>query len=115
MANPSKRKGSSFEVAVADYLKENGFPYAERRALRGTDDRGDIAGVVGWVLEAKNCKLTELGPWMNEAKHEASNDGVARYAVVHKRRQHSTGESFVTLPLRLFAELLGDEEAKSGS
>ena len=112
MTNPSKRKGTSFEVAVVDYLRDHGFPFAERRAQRGTNDAGDVAGVVGWVLEAKNCKLTELGPWMNEAKHEASNDGVARYAVIHKRRQHGTAEAFVSMPLRLFAELLGDEVAK---
>ena len=112
MANPSKRKGTSFEVAVVNYLKENGFPYAERRAQRGVNDAGDVSGVVGWVLEVKNCRSLDLGPWMTEATHEASNDGVSRYAVIHKRRQHSTGEAFVSMPLRLFAELIGDGESE---
>lgn len=109
MANPSKRKGTSFEVAVVAYLKENGFPYAERRAQRGINDAGDVSGVVGWVLEVKNCRAMDLGPWVSEAASEASNDGVCRFAVIHKRKQRSTGEAFVTMPLRLFAELLGDE------
>ena len=109
MANPSKRKGTSFEVAVVAYLRDHGFPFAERRAQRGIDDAGDVSGVVGWVIEAKNCRLTELGPWLNEAKHEAANDGVERFAVVHKRRQHGTAEAFVTLPLHLFAQLLADD------
>jgi hypothetical protein len=109
MANPSKRKGTSFEVAVVAYLREHGFPYAERRALRGTRDAGDVAGVVGWVLEVKNCKSIELGPWMNEAHIEAANDGVSRFAVIHHRRQHATAEAFVSMPLRLFAELLAEE------
>ena len=46
---------------------------------------------------------------MNEAHHEAANDGVSRFAVVHKRRQHGTSEAFVSMPLWLFAELVGDE------
>jgi hypothetical protein len=109
MTNPSKTKGTAFETAVVDFLRVNGFPYAERRALRGTHDAGDVAGVVGWVLEVKNCRTLDLGPWMNEAHQEAANDGASRYAVVHKRRQHSTPEAFVTLPLRLFAELVRDD------
>jgi hypothetical protein len=108
MANPSKRKGTSFEVAVVDFLKSNGFPYAERRAQRGVNDAGDVAGVVGWTLEVKNCRTLELGPWMNEAHTEAANDGTSRFAVIHKRRQHGTAEAFVSMPLRLFAELLAD-------
>ncbi len=111
MTNTSKRKGTSFEVAVVDYLRANGFPFAERRALRGTNDAGDVAGVVGWVIEAKNHRALDLGPWLTEAAKEAANDGVSRFAVVHKRRQHSTAEAFVTMPLRLFAELLGDGES----
>jgi hypothetical protein len=108
MANPSKRKGTSFEVAVVDFLQAHGFPYAERRAQRGVNDAGDVAGVVGWTLEVKNCRTLELGPWMNEAHTEAANDGTSRFAVIHKRRQHGTAEAFVSMPLRLFAELLAD-------
>ena len=104
-----KRKGTAFESAVVAYLREHGFPYAERRALRGSRDVGDVVGVVGWVLEIKNHRALDLGPWMNEAHAEAANDGVSRFAVIHKRRQHGTAEAFVTLPLRLFAELLRDE------
>jgi hypothetical protein len=105
----SKRKGTQFESAVVGYLKEHGFPYAERRALRGTRDAGDVAGVVGWVLEVKNCRQLDLGPWLTEAHAEAANDGVSRFAVVHKRRQHGTAEAFVTMPLRLFADLLAED------
>jgi len=108
MANPSKRKGSKFEVDVVAYLKDHGFPYAERRALRGTLDAGDVAGIAGWVLEVKNHAKLDIGNWSTEAAKEASNDGCSRWAVVHKRRQHSTAEAFVTLPLRLFAEMLAD-------
>jgi hypothetical protein len=109
VSNPSKRKGTQFETDVVRYLVDHGFPFAERRALRGTMDAGDVAGVVGWVLELKNCRALDLGPWMSEAHQEAANDGASRFAVIHKRRQHSTAEAFVTIPLRLFAELLSDD------
>ena len=63
---------------------------------------------MGWTLELKNHKAMDSGTWCKEAEREAKNDGGSRWAVVHKRRQHSTAESFVTLPLRLFAEMLAD-------
>lgn len=107
--NRSKIKGTQFETAVVTYLQEHGFPYAERRAQRGINDAGDIAGVVGWCLELKNVKEMQLGPWMKEAMAESVHARTKRFAVVHKRRSHSTAESFVTMPLHVFAELLGDE------
>jgi hypothetical protein len=61
------------------------------------------------VIECKNHRAVDLGPWMNEVHHEAANDGVSRFAVIHNRRQHGTSEAFVSMPLRLFAELVGDE------
>jgi hypothetical protein len=111
MTNPAKARGTGFERDVVDFLRANGFPYAERRALRGTKDAGDVAGVVGWVLEAKNHKALDLGAWATEAAREAANDGVTRWAVIHKRRRHGTAEAFVAIPLRLFAELLADAVA----
>lgn len=49
----SKAKGTAaWESAICRHLATNGFPHAERRTLNGTHDRGDIAGIVGWVLVA---------------------------------------------------------------
>jgi HJR/Mrr/RecB family endonuclease len=109
VSNPARRKGTDFETAVVDYLSAHGFPYAERRAQRGSKDAGDVAGVVGWVLEVKNHKALDLGPWVTEAATEAAHDGASRFAVVHKRRGKSVSEAFVTLPLRLFAELVAED------
>ncbi len=39
----SKQKGTAAETAVVKYLKANGFPKAERRALQGNLDKGDIS------------------------------------------------------------------------
>jgi hypothetical protein len=94
----SKQKGTAWESAIVGYLADHGFPNVERRALRGTQDRGDIAGIPGWVLEAKNHATTSLGVWMDEAIAEQANDG-ADYAAVwhHRRGKASPGDGFVTM------------------
>jgi hypothetical protein len=40
----SRRKGTAWESRVVEYLKEHGFPYAERRALCGTSDNDRRVG-----------------------------------------------------------------------
>lgn len=106
--NPSKQKGTAAETAVVGYLQTHGFPYAERRTLAGSSDRGDIAGIPGVVLEVKNCARMELAGWVDEAATEAGNADVDVYAVVHKRRRKGNpGDWFVTLPLSVFCEVIG--------
>ena len=99
----SKRKGTAFETEVVNYLRGyHGLP-VERRALKGTQDCGDIAGLPGVVLELKNCKRVELAAWVDEALKEAANEGAPWYAVVHKRRMKGPAQAFVTMPLEIFA------------
>jgi Holliday junction resolvase len=105
--NKSKRKGTAAETAVVGYLRENGFPHAERRALNGSTDRGDVAGVPGVVIEIKNCARMELAGWVDEARLEAANAGVGVFAVAHKRRgKGNPADWFVTLPLSVFCEVI---------
>jgi hypothetical protein len=105
----SRAKGTGAETAVVNYLRAQGWPHAERRALGGNQDRGDIAGVIGTVIEVKNCARMELAGWLDEALTEARNDG-ADYAVVwHKRRgKASPRDWFVTMSGATFAALLAD-------
>ncbi len=102
----AKRKGSAWERRLVDFLRANGHPQAERRVTEGRKDRGDVSGIPGWVLEAKNCRVIELGPWMDEARKEALRDGSPCYAVVFPRRNHTTAEAFAVLPLWLLAQLM---------
>ena len=39
-----RQKGTLHETNVVAFLRDNGFPYAERRALNGQFDKGDITG-----------------------------------------------------------------------
>lgn len=94
----SKRKGTAWESAIVDYLRANGAPHAERRALAGARDRGDIAGIPGVVVEAKSAARVELAAWLDEAEAERANDHADLAVVWHKRRgKTSPGAGFVTM------------------
>lgn len=99
-----RAKGSSFERLVADYLKANGFPYADRRVKNGSKDRGDIGGVHAngqpVVFEAKNTTRISLGTWAAEAEVERVNDEALAGVIVHKRHGKGKAEDqWVTMTL----------------
>lgn len=103
----SKGKGTAWETALCRFLADEGFPHVERRALAGMSDRGDIAGIPGWVLEAKNCQRTELAGWVDEAALEQANDGAEFSAVWHHRRgKAQPADGFVTMTGATFVRLL---------
>ena len=107
MTNRSRQIGTRAETAVVGYLRANGFPHAERRALSGALDRGDIAGVIGCAIEVKACARQELAAWLDEAAREAANDRALVGAVWHKRRGRSSpAEWFVTMDGETFTFLL---------
>lgn len=103
----SKRKGTTAETAVVQYLQTMGFTQAERRTLGGAKDRGDIAGLPGVVIEVKNCARQELAGWVEEAERERDNDNATLGAVWHKRRgKGNAADWFVTMSGEQFAHLL---------
>lgn len=103
----SKRKGTSFESSIVDYLRANGVPHAERRALNGARDRGDIAGVPGVVFEAKSAARLELAAWVDETECERKNDGAEYGVTVIKRRgRGSAGDGYAVLPFAALLALL---------
>jgi len=55
----ARAKGTAWETAIVGYLRGRGAPHAERRALNGSNDRGDIAGIPGLVIE-RGCVVNEL-------------------------------------------------------
>ncbi len=105
--NRSKNKGTSWESAIVTTLRANGFPGAERRALSGALDRGDIAGVIGWVIEAKAVKTYDIAGWLKEAEIERKNDG-AEYGVVWAKSRGKTSplDGFVVMNGATFLWLL---------
>jgi len=112
----SKDIGTETETAVVRYLQLNGFPYAERRALHGGKDLGDITGTPGIVWEVKGGKAAEnagdglIEKWLDEAKVEAANAGVDAYALITKRKGYGAtrvGDWWAWLPS---LAVLGNDE-----
>lgn len=107
----SKAKGTAAETAVVRFLQAAGFAQAERRTLGGTQDRGDIAGIPGVVIEVKNCARQELPAWVAEAELERDNDRASLGVVWHKRRGTTDpGRWFVTMSGDQFAALLREQQ-----
>jgi hypothetical protein len=107
----NKAKGTAWESAICTYLNAQGWPYAERRATGGNHDRGDIAGLIGTVVEAKNEARIDLSGWLREAHVERDNDGARIGAVWFKRRGVTDpGRSYVLLSGEDFARLLRDAQ-----
>lgn len=106
--NASKTKGTAWETEIVRFLREDaGVPHAERRALNGSQDRGDVAGVPGLVVEAKNCATVDLGGWLREAERERANAAASLGVVWHKRRGHArAGDGYVTMSGHTFVRLL---------
>lgn len=103
----AKAAGRAWEKAIVDYLHLRGWPHAERRRLEGSKDRGDIAGIPGLVIEAKNTKTISLAEFLDEAGVEAENAGAAYGVAWIKRRGFaSAGLGYVVMGGDEFCDLL---------
>jgi hypothetical protein len=84
--------GTRAESAVVKFLRENGFPHAERRALTGSQDQGDITGCPGLVFEvkggeaAKNASDGQVEKWLAETEIERNNANADIGVLVVQRR-----------------------------
>lgn len=74
LMTPSHAKGTRAETSVVSWLRDHGRPHVERRALQGTRDRGDIAGIPGVVIEVKAGARLEIPRWLGETESERGND-----------------------------------------
>lgn len=80
----SKAKGTSAETAVVRYLQA-WWPAAERRALSGNKDKGDVAGIPGVCIEVKAAATQLIGPWQRETLVEMENADVGLCMLIVKR------------------------------
>ncbi len=103
----AKAKGTRWESELVAAFHRAGFPHVERRALNGAADRGDLTGVPGVVVEAKDQMRHSFAEWLDEAEQEAANDGDAIGVVWAHRRGKARGEDgYVVMTGRTFLELL---------
>ena len=114
MSAAGKARGSRFENDLETWMIDAGYD-AQRLPRSGSKDIGDLhvrlKDETYLVIEAKNRKSLALSEWVQEAAVEAAHHE-ARYGrestgiVVHKKRQASIGDSYVTVPLADFMEIL---------
>lgn len=92
MTNPSKAKGTKCETDTVRYLRANGFPLAERRALSGSNDRGDILADAGLIFECKHWATysdQDVLDWQAQTAREMRNANASEAVLVIRR----TGKS----------------------
>jgi hypothetical protein len=101
MVNRSKNIGTAAETAVVRYLNTNGWGSAERRALRGNQDAGDITGTPGvcWEIKggeaAKTASDGQLAAWLHETELERARDNAAVGLLIVQRHRKNVRDWWV--------------------
>lgn len=106
MTNPSKIAGTTFETACVRYARDWGFPEAERIALHGTQDHGDVRLCRGIILECKNTRAINLAAAVDQAEIEAENGGAWLGVAVIKRRQRSVPAAYAVVSYDALLDLI---------
>lgn len=107
--NRSGKKGTAWESKIVGALQAAGFIHAERRRLGGTRDRGDITGIPGIVVEAKDTNRLALSEAVDEALVEAANDGGSiGVAWIHRKGRGKAEDGYVVMDGNTFMRLLGE-------
>lgn len=88
---------------------QNWWPAAERRALSGSKDKGDVAGIPGVVVEVKAAKTQLIGPWQLETWTEMENAGAESCMLVVKRPYKAVSVWDAYLPAKQLPGGLGKE------
>lgn len=109
----SKAKGYAGENAVVKWLREHGFPYAERRRAGASKDTGDIVGVIpGLCIEVKSHARMAIADWVDQLSEEMNNFPIEPAwsgVVIHKRRgKTDVGEWYATMPASIWLDLVKD-------
>lgn len=107
------------ESAVVAYLRGSGFLHAERRALKGSLDQGDVAGCPGLVFEVKYANGgLRMASWVAETEVERLN-AKADYGVLVIKPPglgaKSTKHWFAVMQAQSFDRLVLQAEQETGS
>lgn len=106
MVNKAKTQGTAYESAIVRHLVERGWVNAERRALRGTKDAGDLTGVLGVAASFKAVRTWRVAEWLDELAKQRANAGATHGVLVVKRWRKPIGRSIAMLDLDDYLRLL---------
>ncbi|KUJ70784.1 hypothetical protein ACZ90_00240 [Streptomyces albus subsp. albus] len=113
MSTRSKAKGTAAEREVVRYL-QTWWPAAERRALSGNKDKGDVAGLPGVVVEVKAAQTQLLAAWKRETETERINAAAESCVLVVKRPYKPVAEWDAYMPVTQTC-LVGQGALKEGN
>jgi hypothetical protein len=113
MTNKPKAIGTAAETAVVRYLRDNGFPMCERRALHGTTDLGDVTGIPGLVIEVKageaahKASPRQIKAWLDETETERLNAKADIGLLVTARSRQNVRNWWCVMTMRTNQKLMG--------
>jgi hypothetical protein len=100
-------KGKEWERAIVRYLKEHGFPLAERKLAGKIDDRADIGGIPPcFSIQCKNWTRIDLSAMVADAMRGMTNSGADFGVMVQKRARRGTGQAYTVMPFEVFVQLM---------
>lgn len=102
----SSSKGYALERLIRDDLKLEGVD-AYRPRAGNVNDEGDVKGVPGVTIEAKNWTTMALPQWWRETQVETENAGNEIGLLVHKRKgKGQADDQWVTVDWAMMKRLL---------
>ena len=108
MTNKSKVRGTRWESGVVAFLQEHGYPHAERRALAGAQDKGDVL-LPGLMIECKDEQKITLSVYADEVATQTSNCPPGTIGVAWiKRRGKGVDKSYILMDPETFLDLIDD-------
>ena len=114
MSNPSRQKGTAYEVLCRDYFQGRGWTECQRMATRAALDLGDLTGIPRFAIECRDRQKQELARNLDDAEERARNKGSAFGICLMKRPRRSVDQSYVLMSLdtlgRILDELLSKEK-----
>ena len=115
LGRASRRKGHDAERAVARWLRDNGWPGAERAVrtgyagtTRSIADPGDITGTPGIVWQVKDCTREQITAWLDETEEQrAAARADYGFLIVRRRGTADVGRWRVWLDVDQLMQLAG--------
>lgn len=104
MSNPSRAKGTAFEVEVLEHLRAIFGPSVERAPLKGVYDKGDFLNVP-FLIDAKKAERPLFLEWARQGRRKAAGSYWAYVYADDRRRATSVG-TLAMVPMDFFMALL---------
>lgn len=105
--------GTEHETKIKLWLREHGWPYADRKTQAGANDEGDLrlSERIPFVVEAKTARSTtdraSLGTFVKELEAEVINSKSEAGAVIFKKKGTTdVGEYYAIMPVKYLNTLL---------